>query len=388
MVEMKKIIQRVNILFWIIFLLVCCGKKEVKVYAYGESENISVDSFLDTSEFEEMQEILDENLGEKSFSFVGFVKKICSGEVEWSLSGILNECVKTIATVLKNNKTMWVQCFTIVIVGSICTSFSGIFKNGQVGETGFFMTYLMLFSVLFGAFLSIFQLVKSSVELLLLFMKALLPVYFLMVAGSKGAGVATPMYQSSLWIIGILEVIIEKIILPVMEIYFVLGIINHFSKEDKLSKLVEFLESVIKWSLKGILGITLGLHTVESMMLPAVNQVKQNIVLKTGKAIPVLGDTFESVSETFFSIASLLKNAVGISGIVCIILLCTAPVLKLLVYTVVFKLGTAILQPVSEKRIWNCLNGISNTAGLLLYLEVICILLFSITIIIVAKGTG
>ena len=111
-------------------------------------------------------------------------------------------------------------------------------------------------------------------------------------------------------------------------------------------------------------------------------------MLKTGKAIPVLGDTFESVSETFFSIASLLKNAVGLSGIVCIILLCAAPVLKLLVYTVVFKLGTAILQPVSEKRIWNCLNGISNTAGLLLYLEVVCILLFSITIIIVAKGTG
>ncbi|MBQ3600340.1 MAG: hypothetical protein II992_03945, partial [Lachnospiraceae bacterium] len=100
---MKKNFQRVNILFWVIFLLVCCGKEEVKVHAYQESENISVDSFLDTSEFEEMQEILDENLGEKSFSFIGFVKKMCSGEVEWSLSGILNECVKTIAAVLKNN---------------------------------------------------------------------------------------------------------------------------------------------------------------------------------------------------------------------------------------------------------------------------------------------
>lgn len=383
---MKK--YKKTLFFSCIFLLFFMIKPVIKVYAAEDETVISLDYFMDESDLEEMQQILDENLVGVDFQIDNFIRKIWKGEIELSGENIIKEIQKNIEQELENNRKLWLQCFLIVVAAGIFTNFSMVFKNGQVGETGFYISYLFLFTILLGAFYSIFAMVERSVSLLLIFMKALLPVYFLMMAGTNGASVATPMYQSSLWIIGLLEVVIGKVILPAIEIFFVLSLINQFSKEDKLSKLTEFLESTIRWGLKGSMGVVLGLHSIEVMLLPAIGKVKQNAIIKTGSAIPVFGDTFESVTETVYGIASLLKNAVGVTGIIGILLLCAAPVIKIFVYTVVYKAGTAILQPISEKRIWNCLSGVASTSGLLLYLELMCILLFCITIIILAKGTG
>lgn len=359
-----------------------------KVYAKETETGITIEYFMDQSDYEEMQRILDENLVGVDFQIDTFIRKIWKGEIELSGTAIMTEIQSQLRQELENNRTLWLQCFLVVVAAGIFTNFSMIFKNGQVGETGFYISYLFLFTILLGAFYSIFILAERSVSLLLLFMKALLPVYFLMVAGTSGAGVATPMYQTSLCVIGALEVIIGKVLLPAIEIFFILSLINQFSKEDRLSKLTEFLESTIRWGLKGTMGIVLGLHSIETMLLPAIGKVKENAIVKTGSAIPVFGETFESVAETVYGVASLLKNAVGVTGIIGILLLCATPVLKMFVYTLVYKTGAAILQPISEKRIWNCLNSVASTSGLLLYLELMCVLLLCITIIILAKGTG
>lgn len=383
---MKKIIK-LGLFTFFCFCILELGTG-IRAHASEEEMGISMDYFMEESDFAEMQKILDENLVGVDFQIDTFLRKIWKGEIKLSGESILKEIKKNIEQELENNRTLWLQCFLIVVAAGIFTNFSMVFKNGQVGETGFYISYLFLFTILLGAFYSIFTLVERSVSLLLLFMKALLPVYFLMMAGTNGAGVATPMYQSSLWVIGAMELVIGKILLPAIEIFFVLSLINQFSKEDKLSKLTEMLESIVRWGLKGSMGVVLGLQSIEVMILPAIGKVKQNAIIKTGSAIPVFGDTFESVTETVYGVVSLLKNAIGVTGIIGIILLCAAPVLKIFVYTVVYKTGTAILQPISEKRIWNCLNGVASTSGLLLYLELMCVLLFSVTIIILAKGTG
>ena len=156
----------------------------------------------------------------------------------------------------------------------------------------------------------------------------------------------------------------------------------------KISKIVECLESLIRWGLKGTIGLVLGMHTIQGLLLPAVEEVKKNAVIKAGGAIPVVGDTFTGVAEMVLSVANLMKNAVGVAGVIAMILLCTVPLLKILLYTVVFKITAAVLEPLGEKRICECFHSVATTAGLLLYLEGAALLLFSITILILSSATG
>ena len=203
-------------------------------------------------------------------------------------------------------------------------------------------------------------------DVLLLYVKALLPVYFMMTAVSNGSGVASGGYELALFVIGLVEFVLGKIVFPAVEIYFVFVLLNHLSKEDRLSKMMEFLELGIGWVLKGLLGIVTGLNVIQGILLPAVQKVKQNTILKTGEAIPVVGDALSGVAETVLSVAVLLRNAIGVAGVVAMLLICAVPMLKLLVYQLVFRLEAAFLQPMGDKRICQCLVGISKTAGLLL----------------------
>ena len=202
----------------------------------------------------------------------------------------------------------------------------------------------MLFAILFPAFYSVFRVAQQTMDALILFMKALLPVFFLTVATSSGAGTASTMYSNSLLMIGGVEFVIGKVLLPLLEVYFVLSMLNYISKEAKISKLVECLESLIRWGMKGTVGLVLGMHTIQGLLLPAIEEVKNNAILKAGGAIPVVGDTFSGVTEMVLSVASLMKNAVGIAGIIALILLCAIPIIKILLYTLIFKVWVRQLQ--------------------------------------------
>ena len=368
------------------------GAKEHIIAAQTEennqTENITIEDFVDSTDFTEIQEILDKQLEDVDFSFWDSIKALSGGKGVAGVSDVVTMGKNVIQGEIKQNKSLWLQCFSIAIIVGMFSNFSMIFKNYQVGETGFYIGYLMLFAILFPAFYSMFRVAQQTMGGLILFMKTLLPVFFMMVATSSGAGTASTMYSNSLIMIGGVEFVIGKVLLPFLEIYFVLSMLNYISKEAKISKLVECLESIIKWGQKGIVGLVLGMNTIQGLLLPAVEEVKKNAVLKAGGAIPVVGDAFTSVAETVLSVASLMKNAVGVAGIIAMILLCAVPILKILLYTLIFKITAAILEPLGEKRICECFHSVAATAGMLLRLEGTALLLFSITILILSSATG
>ena len=63
------------------------------------------------------------------------------------------------------------------------------------------------------------------------------------------------------------------------------------------------------------------------------------------------------------------------------------PVLKLIIYVFIYKFGEAIVQPITDKRILNCLGACSEAVNLLLQLVFVVAILFMLTIAIVSAST-
>jgi stage III sporulation protein AE len=81
-----------------------------------------------------------------------------------------------------------------------------------------------------------------------------------------------------------------------------------------------------------------------------------------------------------------VKNAVGISGVVILVLLCAFPAVKILVLALIFKVSAAILQPMGDSPIIQCLHTIGkNMIYVFAALAAIGFMFFlAITIIITA----
>ncbi len=383
----KKQIKTVIIIFFILFL----PAKMVQAEEPELEQNITEQWVMDYTEeidCEEIQKVMEDILAETSFDFKEAMESAISGESVLSKENLFNAVLKTVGQAFSTEKSMITRILVIAVIGALFVNFSNVFRSGQVADTSFFVTYLLLFSAMSVSFYNISQTASVALENLLEFMRALLPAYFVAVTFATGSSTSFVFYEISMVLVMVVEVVLVKLVIPMIHIYFVISLVNYISKEDYLSKAAELLETLIKWLLRSLLGITTGYNFIQGMVVPAAGHLKNSMVVKTARLIPGIGNAVGSVAESVLGAGILVKNAVGAVGILVIVMIISVPMIKIGFYCILYKLGAAIIQPVSDKRILECLEGAGRGGALLLYLVFAGSTLFLLTIAIIMASTN
>ena len=185
-----------------------------------------------------------------------------------------------------------------------------------------------------------------------------------------------------------MDFIIIKLVIPLINFYLIIMLANNLSKEDMLSRLAGLIESVIKWVLRSLLAAVIGYQAIQGLIVPVADQVKRSAIFKASSALPGVGNAIESVAETVIGAGVLLKNAIGVAGLVVVITICIVPIVQLIVITLIYKLSSAALQPISDKRIIECVSASAKSVEMLLQCVIVGAILFLLSITIVAISTG
>lgn len=369
----KKIIIGIFCLFFFLFL----NPKEVKAAQVGTD-----------FEYEEIQDVINDVFKAKeTINFEEYVMNFVQGKEQFSINRIIKDIKDGITREVKANIGILSSLVSIAIIAAIFTNFSFAFSNNQVAETAFYIAYLLMFSILTTSFIAASSIAINVLEHVLDFMKALIPTYFLAVAFTSSAGTSTVFYQATLILITFVDMILIKLVIPLINIYLILSMANNISKEDLLSKLKSLIGLVIQWTLKSSLAAVVGFHAIQGLILPVADRVKRSVLLKTASLIPGVGDVFGSITESVVGAGILLKNAIGVAGVVVIIIVCAVPILKLVITALIYRVGSAVIQPISDKRILNCVTSSAESIGMLLHTVVVGAVLFLLTITIVAVST-
>lgn len=370
---------------YIFFWLICLILSFIPVKLVCAEE---ITDYMDDIDYDTIQKSVDEILETDHFDVKEYVEKVVTGDSEVSFE-LLKQSVQTsLEHAFSGEKSIIIRLLAIAVIGAVFTNFSNVFKQNQVADVGFFVTYLLLFSVMTASFYIIAKLASTTLVNLLDFMKALVPSYFIAVTFSTGATTSIVFYQASLVLITIIETILVKVILPMINIYFVASLTNYIAKEDYLSKMVELIELVVSWTLKTMLGIVIGYNFIQGMIVPVADQFKKSTFMRAASVIPGVGNAIGGVTETVLGAGILVKNAVGTLGMILILCMIAAPIIKIAGYALLYKLGSAMVQPISDKRILECLNGASKGARLLLYTVFVGGVMLLLTIAIVMSSTN
>ncbi|MNJ51051.1 Stage III sporulation protein AE precursor [compost metagenome] len=81
----------------------------------------------------------------------------------------------------------------------------------------------------------------------------------------------------------------------------------------------------------------------------------------TGNFVPVVGKLFADATDTVVSASLLVKNSVGIVGVIILLFLCAFPAIKILILALIFNLAAAVLQPLGDSPILTCLETIGKS---------------------------
>lgn len=369
-----------------LLLMICCLLPSGNIRASeGETGNVEEELLLDM-DLEKIDDALEELLEEESFSFTEAVKKLISGEMPFTRENMGELLQRAIFSDLEQHKKTAVSVLVLILVSAVFTNFTGAFGKSQVADISFYMMYLLLFTVLMKAFSTMSQETLNCVNRVLSFMKILMPSYLAAAVFASGSLTGVAYYEFTLVLISAIQWILKYVVIPGVNFYVLFTLLNHISKEDYLSKIAELMQSFVSWSLKTLAAAAIGVQTVQCLILPAVDSLKTAVLNKTAGAIPGVGNIFNSVTEVVLGSAVLIKNAIGVAGLLVLAMLCLFPLVKLAVCTALYKVISAVVQPAADKRMAECVSGVGEGAAMLLRVLTTTGILFFITVAMVTAS--
>ena len=359
---------------------------EVQAEAQAEEDGegmgeMEAEAGLGEYDLTEVEEFLRENLSSsrESFSFSDLLATLMEGDISEAAGMLVRSAGRSLSAGLQESAGF---------LGHVMAGFAGVFRTGQISETGFFVTYLLIFTFLAAGFAEGAALAGEALENILEFMRALMPAYFLAAAFSGGAVTAAGLYEGMLFLIAGVQWLFLSIFLPGIQICFLLMLAGHMGKEDMLSRLRELAKTGVSWGIRTLMGLVLGINLLQGMVLPYADAVKNSGLTKAMEAIPGIGGGIGAAAKMVMGSGVLIKNTMGAGAVFVLALLSLTPVVKLGLLAFLYQLVSAVLEPVCDRRITSCVSEAAEGYRLLLKLVVSALALFVVALAMICGATN
>ena len=343
---------------------------------------------MDQFDFKGIEDYLQSQNRGMDLGFEEVMECLLKGDFSELCRRILEELKQILFSEISVSGQLMGQILALGILGAVFTNFSSVFNGSQISETGFYVTYLLLFTMLTAGLGQSIQVAADTVGQILQFMKVLSPAYFLAVAFSGGSVTAAATYEFTLLLITVGQWLLGSVLIPAVRVYFLLVLASNMVKEEFLSRMTGLLEQAIGWVMKTLLGVLLGFHLIQGMVLPYVDSLKDGSVQKIISMIPGVGQGAAAITQMFLGSGVLIKNSIGMAAVVILLVLISIPVLKLMVLMFLYQCMAALMEPVCDKRLVACIAAAAKGHKLLLQIVMTAALLLVITVALVCAGTN
>ena len=345
------------------------------------------DALLQDYDFDELNRILNRNLEHGSWNFEGLVQTLLQGDVQVEADDWKGYFYQLFLAEIDANRAILVKLVLLAMITAIFTNLGGTIGNGLIGENGFYITYLIMTALLMSSFTLIFQVAEETIEEILGIMEALIPTYMAAVAMSSGMTSSVVLQEGMVMGITVVSWGMQKIVFPLIQLFVIVGLVNNLMEEDFFSKFGELIQTGTGWLMKAALAFVVGLNALKSMLAPAADSVTTAALQRGMAAIPG-GQAFHAVSGMVIGSGVLIKNAIGVGGMLVLLFSVSIPVLKMSVFIFSYRCMAAVLQPIADKRMIRGIQSISDGGQMLLTAVLTVIILFLLSIAIVAVSTN
>ena len=380
---MKKVII-VILLFFIVFPTYSFAKdisQDEIILSQGES--VDIGKFIE----EANKYIKDtfENMDYNELLSSAITGNINNEKIGNSILNILgNESIYSIKTI--------VSIIVVIVIHSILKSISDGLENGSsISKISYYVQYILIATLIMTNFADIITTVKDSVTSLVGFSNTLIPLMITLVITTGNIVSANMLEPILILVITFIGNFILDVIMPILLASTVIGIVSKISDYVQLDKLSKFLKSGVTWTLSIIVTMFVSLVSIEGSLSSSVD----GVAAKTAKAavssfIPVVGKILGDAVDTVIGYASILKNAVGVIGVIVIIGICIKPIIQLVLLMITYYLGASLCEPIADEKIVKLLSQMGDTFKILL--AILCslsvMLIIGVTLVMKISNTG
>lgn len=278
-------------------------------------------------------------------------------DLKGAFTGFTNYFVYEIVQNLKLLGTIALLAVFCMILQYMQTAF----EKNTVSKVAYAIAYMVLIILAINSFSVAMETAKNAIGGMVSFMLALIPLQ-LTLLGMMGNFASVAMFHPLVvFLVHFIGTIVYTVIFPLLFFSVVLGIVSSYTEKYSLTNLAKLLRNVSIGALGIFLTVFLGVISVQG----AASAVTDGVTIRTakyvtGNFVPVVGGLFAEAADTVVGASLLVKNAVGMTGVIILLFICAFPALKILALAFIYSLVGAVMQPLGESPIIQCLDTIAK----------------------------
>ncbi len=274
---------------------------------------------------------------------------------------------------------------SVLLVVILCGAVEGFRVGTDGGKTALFLPMAGGLSVALltaGSLDSLIGLGAETIGDLDTFSKALLPTLAAAMAASGQVSAAAFQQVTTVFLVDLLIDLIDGLLMPLVYLYIGVLTASACLSEGRLAALADGLKKAVTW----LLTTALLVFTVYLSVARVIAGSADGATVKVAKAavssvVPVVGSIIAEASETVLIGAGVLKNTIGVFGMMAILAACAYPFLQLGIQYLLYKLTAFLAAAVGAPGLCKLIDGLGGAFGLVLGMTGSCAVLLLVSVL-------
>ncbi|MEG1929571.1 MAG: stage III sporulation protein AE [Anaerovorax sp.] len=325
-----------------------------------------------------------------TMSLSEIIKGIVTGDPLFSFQVIFDNLQRIFLSEIYGSILLGVQLVMICIIMGMLTNFSNSFGEETVSNLATMVCSCSVIALSLKSLMDVYVLCSDTVDIMTGTMQVLLPILvplLIAMGGFASGGALNPMIVGA---ITIFNSMIQKMILPAIFLSCVFLLVNSLTERDYVKKLAYFMRNFAVF----LLGFCITVFSGLTVMQGLVTRTADGMLAKTARYsmdnfVPIVGGFAADSMDMVISCTTIIKNGIGIFGLLFIITLLAFPLIKLLAVALIYKVTAIIIEPIGNKAVSDCINDMGNsiiTMAVVVFLSAMMFLIFLSIIIGIGGG--
>ncbi|MBQ8614966.1 MAG: stage III sporulation protein AE [Clostridia bacterium] len=342
-----------------------------KLYNLSEDMNNTVIEELQEIDFSGFNEVIDEfNANNTNIFSIDNIKSkvysIISGESAVNYSNFFASLFSELIEMVVKYLPMISLIIAIGVVSNLLNGVKSKFNEKSTGDLINLVCFLSVAILIIGIVTTISKSIGKAIDSMVNQMNILFPILLTLMT-ALGANASVGVFKPVVAIISTYVAdFFNYFIVPLFMVSFVFGIISNMSTNIKLDKFNSFISSLFKWTVGLVFTLFFAIFSIQGIAVSRFDSLSIRTTKYTIKSyIPIMGGYLSDGMDLILSSTMLIKNSVGLVGILMIISTILSPLLEIVVFSLMLKLVSAVLQPLGNSKTSNFLSATSKSITML-----------------------
>ena len=320
----------------------------------------------------------------------GFTMQLLRGQAWVSGEGVLGAFSGIFAKGMAGNLGLLAHLLGLCVVFGMLQKSRESLTEKSASSLAETLVYLYAVVVILWSLMGLITGIGRTIDRLLAFSNLIFPLFAALLAACGGltaSGILAPTVSTTL---NVLTVVSKGLLLKLPLYGAVLAVVGHLGSENGFKGLLSLIKSGVKWIVGVTLTLLLAMVTLQGSTAAAVDGVS----LRTAKfavdsIVPVAGGMFKDMVDTVIGCSALIKNALGVTGMLTLLMICVGPLVQGLGIYFSLKITAAAAGPLGAKRLGECVDDIASMVSLLMVALLLAgVLVFVMIAVFVMTGNA